>query len=66
MALDELRDNDGEYEVDGFKYVVNNDFMKKATPIKIDFSEYGFRVDSAIDFGAAGCSGCGTQNSCGS
>ena len=64
MALDEPGENDGEYDVDGYKYVVNNDFMDKAKPIKIDFSEYGFRVDSSIDLGAAGCKSCGTQDSC--
>ena len=30
------------------------------------FSEMGFKLDCAVDFGAAsGCSGCGTTNNCG-
>jgi hypothetical protein len=40
--------------------------MEKATPIKVDFSEMGFKLDCGIDFGSAsGCSGCGKTSDCG-
>ena len=70
MALDELKDNDEEYEIDGFKYLVNKDFMEEAKPIKIDFTQFGFKIDSNMDFGASaesggGCTSCGTTGSCG-
>ena len=63
MALDEQKEDDNLYEVDGYKYLVNKTFMTKAQPIRIDFNNYGFRLDSAYDFGAAAsaCSGCGTS-----
>lgn len=63
MALDEQKADDTLYEVDGFKYIVNKDFMTKAQPIRIDFNNYGFRLDSSYDFGAASaaCSSCGTS-----
>ncbi len=63
MALDEQKEDDTLYEVDGFKYIVNKDFMTKAQPIRIDFNNYGFRLDSSYDFGAASvaCSSCGTS-----
>ncbi|MBC8431255.1 MAG: hypothetical protein H8D96_04990 [Desulfobacterales bacterium] len=65
MALDEPKDSDTVYEIDGFKYIVDQEFMEKAQPIKVDFTEMGFKLDSAMDFGAgAGCSGCGTASTC--
>lgn len=61
MALDESNDNDEVYDVEGFSYIVNKNLLEKATHIKVDFSNYGFRLDCAIDFGAGGCGGCGSQ-----
>jgi Fe-S cluster assembly iron-binding protein IscA len=63
MALDEPVDTDTEFEVDDFKFIVNSDFLEKAKPIKVDFHMYGFKLDCAIDFGAA-CTSCGTKGSC--
>ena len=61
MALDESNDNDKVFDVEGFSYIVNKDLLEKATPIKVDFSNYGFRLDCAINFGAGGCGGCGSS-----
>ncbi len=61
MALDESKDTDNVYEIDGFTYIVEKEFMEKATPIKVDFHEYGFKISSGVDFGSgAGCS-CGSK-----
>jgi iron-sulfur cluster assembly protein len=66
MALDEPKDTDDVFDIEGFQYIVDKDFMEKAKPIKVDFSEMGFKLDCAVDFGAAsGCSDCGTTNNCG-
>ena len=65
MALDEPKETDDTYEIGGFKYIVDNDFLKKAQPIKVDFAEYGFKISAGIDFSAgAGCSGCGSTSNC--
>ena len=64
MALDEPKDTDDVYEIGGFKYIVDKDFIEKATPIKVDFTEMGFKIDSGIDFGAPACGSCGTKTSC--
>ena len=67
MALDEPKDTDQVYEVEGFKYLINKDFLGKAQPIKVDFLEYGFKLSSNLEFQAGGgCSSCGTSGSCGS
>ena len=62
MALDKSRDTDELYEVDGYQYVVDKEFLEKANPITIDFEGRGFKLDSAIKIEAgAGCAGCGTD-----
>lgn len=63
MALDESRETDAVYEIDGFKYVVDKAFLEKVKPIKVDFLVSGFKVDCAVDF-TSGCSSCGTTGSC--
>jgi iron-sulfur cluster assembly protein len=63
MALDEPKDNDKTFDIDGFKYIVDTTFLEKVQPIKVDFSMYGFKLDCGIDFGA-GCTSCSTTGSC--
>ncbi|MEA3429521.1 MAG: hypothetical protein U9Q84_10020 [Thermodesulfobacteriota bacterium] len=63
MALDELKDTDVAYDIDGFKYIVDKEFMEKTKPIKVDFNQFGFKVTSGIDLGA-GCSSCSNTGSC--
>jgi Fe-S cluster assembly iron-binding protein IscA len=64
MALDEPKATDHVFDIEGFQYIVDKDFMQKAKPIKVDFSEIGFKLDCAIDFGS-GCSACGSTSNCG-
>ena len=66
MALDEPHGNDDVYDVKGFKFVVDKDFMKQAKLINVDFTGMGFHIDSKMDFGASssGCSSCGSTGSC--
>ncbi len=64
MALDEPKDSDKRFDVEGFTYVVNESLLEKASPIKVDFINYGFRLDCAIDFGDGGCGGCGSSSNC--
>ena len=63
MALDEPKDNDTVCEIDGFKYLVNKDFLEKAQPIKVDFLEYGFKLTSGLEL-QSGCRSCDTNGSC--
>ena len=63
MALDEPKDTDDVYDIDGFTYVVDKEFIKVAQPVKVDFIDYGFRLTSSIKFDSA-CSGCGSDSSC--
>jgi iron-sulfur cluster assembly protein len=63
MALDEPKDTDNVFDIDGFKYIVDKELMKEADPIKVDFSGFGFHIDCGINF-EEGCSACGTSTAC--
>ena len=61
MALDEPKDTDNSYDVNGFKFIMDKDFDEKAKPVAVDFLGYGFKISSGIDFGAQSeCSSCGS------
>ena len=64
MVLDEPKDTDMVFDIDGFKYVVDKEFMKEAEPIKVDFYGFGFQFDCAIEF-EEGCTACPTSTACG-
>ncbi len=64
MALDEPKETDDVYDVKGFKFVVDKDFMKQAQIIKIDFTGMGFHLDSKIEFKPSQCGSCGSAGSC--
>ena len=63
LALDEPNDLDNVYDIDGFKYVINKEFLDKAKPVKVDFLQVGFKITSGYDLGA-GCTSCGTKGTC--
>ena len=63
MALDAQKATDAVFEIDGFTYIVDQDFIKKVKPIKVDFLTNGFKVDCAVTF-SSGCSSCGSAGSC--
>jgi len=61
VEVTEMATND----IDGFQYVVDKEFMKKASPIKVDFKGIGFSISSNIELGP-GCGGsCSTSRTCG-
>ncbi len=65
MALDEPKETDIVYDVNGFQFIMDKDFGEKAKPVTVDFLGYGFKISSGVDFGAASAcsstcgSGCG-------
>ena len=59
LVLDEPKDDDSVFDVEGYKYLVNNGLLEKAQNIKIDFLQMGFKIDSDMEFApSAGCGGC--------
>ena len=66
MALDEPKDTDNVYDVNGFQFIMDKEFDEKAKPVTVDFLGYGFKISSSIDFGpASSCSSCGSDSGCG-
>ncbi len=67
MALDEPKETDNVYDVNGFQFIMDKEFDEKAKPVTVDFLGYGFKISSSIDFGpASACSSCGSGGgSCG-
>ena len=61
MALDEPKESDNVYDVNGFQFIMDKAFDEKAKPVTVDFLGYGFKISSNIDFGpSSSCSGCGS------
>ena len=67
MALDEPKESDNVYDVNGFQFIVDKDFYEKAKPVKVDFLGYGFKISSNIEFSAAdsACGSCASNSGCG-
>lgn len=63
MALDEPKDSDQVFSIEGFTYIVDKEFMQKAQPVKVDYLDYGFRLTSSIKFDNK-CGGCHSDGSC--
>jgi hypothetical protein len=64
MALDELKDTDNVYDVNGFQFIMDKEFDEKAKPVTVDYLGYGFKISSSIDFGpASACSSCDSESS---
>ena len=64
MALDEPKDTDNVYEINGFQFVMDKDFDRKVQPVKVDFMGYGFSISSNLASNES-CSACGTTGTCG-
>jgi Fe-S cluster assembly iron-binding protein IscA len=37
MALDEPKDDDSVFDVNGFQFIMEKEFYEKAQPVKVDF-----------------------------
>ncbi len=60
MALDEPTETDDKFKFQEFEFIINKSFLEKAKPVKVDFLENGFKLDSNIKLNS-GCSSCDTS-----
>ena len=58
MALDEKKDGDDIYEINGVEFVIEKELLLEAQPVKIDYLETGFTINSSLKPQEGGCSGC--------
>ena len=66
MALDEPKENDESFDIDGYTFLVEKDLMVKAQPITVDLTYMGFQVNSNLDLGGGGCGSSCSSGSCSS
>jgi iron-sulfur cluster assembly protein len=64
MVLDEPKDTDTVFDIDGFTFIVDEALLIKAAPIKVNFAHFGFQLDCALEFDE-GCTACPTSSACG-
>lgn len=57
VGMDEQRDGDRVFEVDGLTYVIEHGFFEQIQPVTVDFNDNNFNVSAAVSFGD-GCAGC--------
>lgn len=69
LALDEKKDSDQVFDVDGYTFLVETALFEEAKPMTVTFDpNMGFAVSSSMVFpesGGGGCSSCGCGGSCG-
>jgi Fe-S cluster assembly iron-binding protein IscA len=64
LDLDEPKETDYVFNIDGFKFIVDKEFMKEAEPIKVDYNRIsGFQFDCELEF-EEGCSACPSATTC--
>lgn len=66
LALDDAREEDEVYDLNGYTFVVEKQLDALASPITVDLTDYGFTVSSNLQLESGSCGGgsCG-GGSCG-
>ena len=71
MVLDEPKENDDKYEVDGLTYLIDKDLAQTSGKVTVDFIDNGWQQGFTVNSenpvgGGASCSssGCGDSCSC--
>jgi len=66
LALDESKENDNVYDINGIQYLIDKALAEQAKEVKVDYVDYmgrsGFSVTSGMNLG--GGSSCGSSCSC--
>jgi hypothetical protein len=64
LALDEPKDCDDVYPINGFNFVIEKDLTQQIGNVQIDFMLYGFTITSDNGFPESGkdCSGCSCKS----
>jgi iron-sulfur cluster assembly protein len=65
LALDESKENDNVYDINGITYLIDKALGEQAKEIKVDFIDHmgrqGFSVTSDVNLGGGSCgSSCST------
>jgi len=63
LDVDEIKNTDTVFDIDGFQFIVDEDFLREAEPIKVDYTRSMFQFDCELEF-EDGCAACATSDSC--
>jgi len=63
MALDEPKETDAVYRIDGFEYIIDDDLLNAFQPITIDYKAVGFLITGGNKT-ADSRFGCKTEHPC--
>ena len=63
MALDEKKESDAVFTFDDVEYIIDKALLEKSSPVDLDFSGTGFKLESTLE-PPAGCKGCGSGTCC--
>ncbi len=64
MALDESKDSDEIFEIGNHPYVIDKELITEAAPVKVDFTDMGYKIDTNMVMPESGCGGCGSAGTC--
>lgn len=70
MVLDEPKENDDKYQVDGLTYLIDKDLSASSGKVTVDFVDNGWQQGFTVNAenplgGGASCSTSGCGSSCG-
>jgi Fe-S cluster assembly iron-binding protein IscA len=57
MALDEPKDYDEIFEIDGFTYLIDKQLLEEVRPVTVDFRSIGFTITGKTANSSSRC-GC--------
>jgi len=49
LDLDEIKDTDTVFDIQGFQFIVDEDLLEKAVAIKVNYTRSGFQFDSELE-----------------
>jgi Fe-S cluster assembly iron-binding protein IscA len=50
LDVDEIKNTDTVFDIDGFQFIVDEDLLIEARPIKVDYTRSGFQFDCELEF----------------
>jgi len=65
LALDEPKDTDDTFAVDGYTFLVEKELMVQAKSMTIDLTYMGFQINSSLELGGGGCGSSCSTGGCG-
>ena len=65
MALDEPKETDETLSANGFSFIIDKTLLNQVQPLRIDFVQYGFKIDCSVDFGGGCGTSCSAKGRCG-